>query len=160
ADVAVVGAGPAGLALSLMLLRSGVRVALVEKSSGDPASAGRDFHGEVLQPGGQRVLDRLGVLSPARARGARRLAGFRLLDRGRVLLDVDYGRLPGPYDHLLALPQRHLLAELLAACRALPGFRHLPGHRVSALTGGHGRCTGVVATGPGGRRVTVRARVV
>ncbi|GHG32380.1 FAD-dependent monooxygenase [Streptomyces albogriseolus] len=159
-DVAVVGAGPAGLALSLMLLRSGVRVALVEKSSGDPASAGRDFHGEVLQPGGQRVLDRLGVLSPARARGARRLTGFRLLDRGRVLLDVDYGRLPGPYDHLLALPQRHLLAELLAACRSLPGFRHLPGHRVSALTGGHGRCTGVVATGPGGRRVTVRARVV
>ncbi len=33
-----------------MLLRSGVRVALVEKSSGDPASAGRDFHGRSSSP--------------------------------------------------------------------------------------------------------------
>lgn len=159
-DVAVVGAGPAGLALSLMLLRSGVRVALLEKSAGDPAALGRDFHGEVLQPGGQQVLDRLGVLAAARERGARRLTGFRLLDRGRVLLDIDYRRLPAPYDHLLALPQRHLLAELAAACRALPGFDFLPGHRLSALTEERGRCSGVVASGPRGRRVTVRARVV
>lgn len=155
-DVAVVGAGPAGLALSLMLLRSGVRVALLEKST----AFRRDFHGEILQPGGQRVLDRLGVLGAARARGARTLHGFRVLERGRVLLDVDYRRLPAPYDHLLALPQRHLLEELTAACLRLPGFDFLPGHRVGALTRERGRYTGVVAAGPGGRGVTVRSRVV
>ncbi|MEU3838496.1 FAD-dependent monooxygenase [Streptomyces sp. NPDC028635] len=155
-DVAVVGAGPAGLALTLMLLRSGVRVTLLEKST----SYRRDFHGEILQPGGQRVLDRLGVLHAARERGARVLDGFRVLDRGRVLLDIDYRRLPAPYDHLLALPQQHLLEQLTEACGRLPGFRSLPGHRADALTHEHGRCSGVTATGPDGRRTTVRAPVV
>ncbi|MFJ8546475.1 FAD-dependent monooxygenase [Streptomyces sp. NPDC093586] len=156
ADVCVVGAGPAGLALTLMLLRSGVDVALVERSTG----LRRDFHGEILQPGGQRVLDELGVLDAARARGARELDGFQVLQDERLLLDIDYRRLPPPYDCLLALPQRHLLEELLDACRALPGLTLLEGHRAKALVHKDGRVTGVVAQRHGGTAVTVRAQVV
>ncbi|MFE7840556.1 FAD-dependent monooxygenase [Streptomyces sp. NPDC057474] len=156
ADVCVVGAGPAGLALSLMLLRSGVTVTLLEKST----AFARDFHGEILQPGGQRILDELGVLAAARRRGARALHGFQVLERGRVLLDIDYRRLDAPYDHLLALPQRHLLGELLTACSRLPGFTYLDGHRVHALLQEHGRYTGAVARAPGGHRTRVRAQVV
>ncbi|MFD3478767.1 FAD-dependent monooxygenase [Streptomyces sp. NPDC058695] len=156
ADVCVVGAGPAGLALSLMLLRSGVRVTLLEKSR----AFARDFHGEILQPGGQRILDELGVLAAARSRGDRTLRGFQVLERDRLLLDIDYRRLDAPYDRLLALPQRHLLDALLAACRRLPGFTCLDGHRVKELLQERGRYAGAVASGPGGRRVAVPARVV
>ncbi|MER5886583.1 FAD-dependent monooxygenase [Streptomyces sp. NPDC001941] len=156
ADVCVVGAGPAGLALTLMLLRSGLRVALLERST----ALRRDFHGEILQPGGQRILDQLGVLDAARARGACALDGFQVLQDERLLLDVDYRRLDAPYDNLLALPQVHLLAELTEACRALPGFLHLEGHRVKGLVEEDGRIAGVTAAGPGGRPVTVRAAVV
>lgn len=156
-DVLVVGAGPAGLALSLMLLRSGVRVTLAERST----SFRRDFHGEILQPGGQLVLDELGVLQGASARGARTLDGFQVLQREKVLLDIDYRRLPAPHNRLLALPQPHLLEELLAACGQLPGFTYLDGHRVSALTeDDDGRCTGAVVTRLGTRRVKVHASVV
>lgn len=154
-DVCVVGGGPAGLALTLMLLRSGVRVALLEKST----RFDRAFRGEILQPGGQRILDDLGVLTAAREAGACELDGFQLVDRDRVLLDVDYRRLPLPYDHLLAVPQRHLLDALLAECRTLPGFHFLDGHRVSALLAEDGRFTGAVAHGPG-RHLRVHARVV
>ncbi|MFJ3927862.1 FAD-dependent monooxygenase [Streptomyces sp. NPDC090022] len=158
ADVCVVGGGPAGLALALMLLRSGMRVVLAEKSTG----LRREFHGEILQPGGQRVLDELGVLGAARARGACVLDGFQVLERERVLLDIDYGRLDAPYDHLLALPQPHLIAELLDACTRLSGFTYLEGHRISALveqrSGGPYR--GAVLRGPDGGRVTVHAPVV
>ncbi|WP_369193238.1 FAD-dependent monooxygenase [Streptomyces djakartensis] len=156
ADVCVVGAGPAGLALALMLLRSGVEVALVERST----ALRRDFHGEILQPGGQRVLDELGVLEAARARGARELRAFQVVQDRRVLLDIDYGRLPAPYDHLLALPQQHLLGELLEACRALPGFTLLQGYRAGALVREGGRIAGVVAHRRGVASATVRARVV
>ncbi|MCB5165723.1 FAD-dependent monooxygenase [Streptomyces bambusae] len=157
-DVCVVGAGPAGLALSLMMLRSGFRVALVERSPGFR----REFHGELLQPGGQRVLDDLGVLTAAAARGAASLRGVQVLERGQVLLDLDYGRLPAPYDHLLALPQAHVLKELLAACRSLPGFVALDGHRIAALVEKRpgSPCRGAVLHGPGRVPVTVRASVV
>lgn len=157
-DAVVVGSGPAGLALTLMLLRSGVRVVLVERSP----SAGRDFHGEILQPGGQRILDQLGVLDAARGRGAVALDGFQVLERDRLLLDIDYRRLDAPYNRLLALPQRHLLDELLTRCRRLPGFHYLGGHRIGSLlhTEQSGACAGVVVSGPGGRRTTVRAQVV
>ncbi|MFF3216051.1 FAD-dependent monooxygenase [Streptomyces sp. NPDC002886] len=157
-DVCVIGAGPAGLALTLMLLRSGIRVALVERSTGFR----RDFHGELLQPGGQRILDELGILAGAAARGAASLRGFQVLEREQVLLDIDYGRLPAPYDHLLALPQPHVLRELLAACRRLPGFTPLEGHRIAALLEKRpgSPCQGAVVHGPDRVPVTVRAAVV
>jgi 2-polyprenyl-6-methoxyphenol hydroxylase-like FAD-dependent oxidoreductase len=155
-DVCVVGAGPAGLALALMLLRSGVRVTLLERST----ALRREFHGEILQPGGQRILDELGVLDGARARGARRLTGFQVVQDRRTLLDIDYRRLAAPYDHLLALPQRHLITELLDTCRGLPGFSYHEGHRLSALRRTRGRVTHAVAHRAGLGTVTVRAHVV
>lgn len=155
ADVLVVGGGPAGLALSLLLLKSGATVALMEKSR----SLDREYRGEILQPGGQAVLDRLGVLRGARDRGAYEHDGFQLVQGERVLLDSDYRRLPAPYNCLLSLPQSHLLAELLAACAAHPGFHHLCGTRVSALLTEDGRVRGAVGTGPDGAH-EVRAHVV
>ncbi|MFC8493896.1 FAD-dependent monooxygenase [Streptomyces sp. NPDC057235] len=158
ADVCVVGAGPAGLALALLLLRSGVRVTVLERST----ALRREFHGEILQPGGQRVLDELGVLADARARGARALRGFQVVEHGRTVLDVDYARLGDPYGTLLALPQPHLLGALLDACRAHPGFTLLEGHRLAALVERRpgSPVTGAVSHGPGRVRTTVRAAVV
>ena len=155
-DVCVVGAGPAGLALSLMLLRSGVRVTLVERSAGGE----REFRGEILQPGGMRILDALGVLAPARDRGSTRHDGFQLLSGKRTLLDIDYRRLDPPHNLLLAIPQHHVLEELLAACRRLPGFDYLGGHRLRELLQDQGRYTGAVVDGGPAGRTTVRAGVL
>ncbi|GIG63088.1 FAD-dependent oxidoreductase [Longispora fulva] len=140
-DFCVVGGGPAGLALSLLLLRSGATVALVERSR----TLDREYRGEILQPGGARILDALGVLSGIRERGAYPLSGFQFLAGGATVLDVDYTALPGPHNHLLSLPQRHLLAELLDECGRYPGFTHLAGSRVRELLTDGGRVTGVVA---------------
>lgn len=156
ADVCVVGAGPAGLTLALLLARSGVRVAVVERST----SLGREFRGEILQPGGQRLLDSLGVLEPARERGAHEHGRFTLLDRGRVLLDSDYRSLPGPYNCLLSIPQPHVLDALLTECRRYPGFEFLDGCRVTDLVIDDGVVRGVLATGRDGARHTVHAHCV
>jgi 6-methylpretetramide 4-monooxygenase len=128
-DVCVVGGGPAGLTLALLLLRSGVRVAVIEQRR----SLDRDYRGEILQPGGMALLDQLGVLKGARDRGAYELTHFQLVDRGRPVLNIDYRQLPGAYNHLLSIPQRHLLAELLERCQEFDGFSHLDGHRITGL---------------------------
>jgi monooxygenase len=145
-DVCVVGGGPAGLALALMLLRSGVRVAVVERAR----SFEREYRGEILQPGGLRVLDELGVLDAARRRGGYELTAFRLVDRGRTLLDIDYRRLAGPYNFLLSIPQRHVLEELLAAAQDCAGFQYAGGTRATGLHREGHRICGVSAVGPDG----------
>ena len=128
--------------------------------SGRSAGGEREFRGEVLQPGGMRILDALGVLAPARDRGSTRHDGFQLLSGKRTLLDIDYRRLDPPHNLLLAIPQHHVLEELLAACRRLPGFDYLGGHRLRELLQDQGRYTGAVVDGGPAGRTTVRAGVL
>ncbi|MET8773073.1 FAD-dependent monooxygenase [Streptomyces sp. NPDC004658] len=153
-DFCVVGGGPAGLALSLLLLRSGARVALVERAR----SFDREFRGEILQPGGMLLLDQLGVLDRARRRGGYPLRRFQLVEHDRVLMDIDYRQLPEPYDFLLSIPQRHLLEELLAACREHPDFTYLEGQSVTDLHREGDRIAGAVV-GRGERRLRIDAHV-
>lgn len=146
ADICVVGGGPAGLTLALLLLKSGASVVLLEKSR----STERTYRGEILQPGGMAVLDELGVLDAARKRGCHPHDRFQLVSGGRVLLDADYRRLPGPHNCLLGLPQPHLLDALLEACLTYDGFRHLPGTRATELVMAGGAVSGVRGSGPDG----------
>jgi 2-polyprenyl-6-methoxyphenol hydroxylase-like FAD-dependent oxidoreductase len=92
-DIAVVGAGPAGLACALMLARQGRRVVVLERFQ----QAGPVGAGFMLQPTGLAVLDRLG-LTPAvavRAQPIDHIFG-REARRGRVVLDVRYSDLNRP----------------------------------------------------------------
>ncbi|MGA8116518.1 MAG: FAD-dependent monooxygenase [Actinocatenispora sp.] len=154
-DVCIVGAGPAGMTLALLLVRSGITVTVVERTR----SLDREFRGEILQPGGQAILDELGVLDAARERGSYEHDRFVLSERGRTLINADYRTLPGPRNYLLSIPQRHLVAELLARCEKQPGFSYLDGTRVGELVEDSGRVTGVVCRGAGADQV-VRARLV
>ncbi|MFI6317047.1 FAD-dependent monooxygenase [Nonomuraea sp. NPDC050556] len=155
ADVCVVGGGPAGLTLALLLVRSGARVVLLEKS---PLHT-REYWGEILQPGGLAILGRLGVLDAARERGGHELARFQFVDKGATMLDIDYRSLPRPYNYLLSMPQRHLLAALLDAAREHDRFTYRDGCRATELIQEDGRVRGVVGRGAGGTTV-VRARYV
>jgi 2-polyprenyl-6-methoxyphenol hydroxylase-like FAD-dependent oxidoreductase len=86
-DVAIVGAGPAGLAAALFLKRAGHRVTVFERFE-KPAPVGS---GLILQPTGLTVLGALGLFDEIMALGSRidRLYGADARS-GRTVLDVRY----------------------------------------------------------------------
>ena len=93
ADIAVVGAGPTGLAIALMLARQGRRVMIHERFA-TPRPVGAGF---MLQPTGLHVLDGLGLTPRVEACGQRIDHIFgREARRGRVVLDVRYSDLERP----------------------------------------------------------------
>lgn len=155
ADFCIVGGGPAGLTLALLLVRSGASVVVVERAG----SFDRQYRGEILQPGAMRLLDELGVLPAVRRRGGYELSRFRLVDSGKVLMEIDYRQLPEPYDFLYSMPQRCLLEELDAVVSTYDGFRQLSGTSANALLLDDDRVIGVKCGSGEGRR-EVRAHCV
>ena len=90
--IAICGAGPAGLALALMLTRDGHAVELIERFE-QPAPVGS---GLILQPTGLSVLSDLGLYDRIIGLGHRidRLWGTDVKS-GRAVLDVRYDSAPG-----------------------------------------------------------------
>ena len=57
-DVCIVGGGPAGMLLGLLLAKRGADVIVLEQHN----SFDREFRGEVLQPSTARLLEQIGLL--------------------------------------------------------------------------------------------------
>ena len=111
-DVAIVGAGPTGLAVALMLARQG-RGVLIHERFDTPRPVGA---GLMLQPTGLDVLDRLGLTAQIEAHGQRidHIVG-REARHGRVILDVRYSELKHPRQ-AIGINRTALFAILFKAC--------------------------------------------
>ncbi|MEM9457574.1 MAG: NAD(P)/FAD-dependent oxidoreductase [Myxococcota bacterium] len=115
--VGIVGAGTAGTAAGLLLARAGHQVTIYEKVP-DPGPVGA---GIVLQPTGQAVLERLGLLPGVLERGARIDRLRCITDTGREVFDLDYRPL-GRDRFGLGLHRGVLFQTLLGAARAQDGL--------------------------------------
>ncbi|HEV7450291.1 MAG TPA: FAD-dependent oxidoreductase [Pseudonocardiaceae bacterium] len=114
----VVGGGPAGMMLGLLLARAGVAVTVLEKH-GDFL---RDFRGDTVHPSTLTLLDELG-LGAEFAKIPHRLVERVQIQVGDHLVQVaDFRRIPGPHKHLALVPQWDFLDLLAAAGRAEPTF--------------------------------------
>jgi 2-polyprenyl-6-methoxyphenol hydroxylase-like FAD-dependent oxidoreductase len=87
ATVIVVGAGPAGAALALLLARSGIDTLLLERH----AAFEREFRGEGVQASGLRCLEQMGLADDVAALPQTRMRRATLGIAGRVV-DMPIGR--------------------------------------------------------------------
>ena len=142
-DAIVVGAGPAGSATALELVRRGFAVTLVERAH----FPRRKVCGEYLNAGALAALESLGLASAARALGSP-LRGVRLVAPGTEAIEL---RFPAP---VLALPRADLDALLLQA--ALAAGARLVQARAEELVVDAGRVAGVVVRDDAAGRRAVR----
>jgi 2-polyprenyl-6-methoxyphenol hydroxylase-like FAD-dependent oxidoreductase len=118
-DVVVIGAGGGGAVLGLALAQKGIRTLVLEQAPGPPTG----LRGELLQPNGQQILDRLGVLSKLPSDATRDVRYFHFCrSGGERLCTVDYGVLPAPYNRaIVTLPNVAHHAILGELEKAAPG---------------------------------------
>ncbi|WFR67141.1 FAD-dependent oxidoreductase [Curtobacterium flaccumfaciens] len=138
--VAVVGGGPAGIVLGLLLARAGVAVRVIEKHD----DFNRDFRGDTVHASTIRLLDELGLGDRFRGLPQSRLDDFSLPmpDGSRALLG-DFSRLRPPYDHVAMVPQWDLLDMLVTAAREEPSFDVSMGLAATGTIEENGVITGV-----------------
>ncbi|HTJ43997.1 MAG TPA: NAD(P)/FAD-dependent oxidoreductase [Kofleriaceae bacterium] len=128
-NVGVIGCGTAGAAAALLLARGGNRVTILERVR-EPGPVGA---GIVLQPTGQAVLARLGLLAQIEERGARLDRLWCRTSRGRTLVDLAYARVE-PRWFGIGIHRGVLFESLYRAACAEPGVTVQTGVEVRELT--------------------------
>ena len=114
--VAVVGAGPAGAALSLLLARSGISVTLIERER----DFERAFRGEALMPTGLDALRAMGVREKVDALPWRPLEAWEIYLDGRPIMHVKEPTAELGDRALRVVPQPQLLELLIAEAARFP----------------------------------------
>ena len=143
---AVVGGGPAGLFLGLLLARAGVEVTVFEKH----ADFLRDFRGDTVHPVTLRLLDELGLFDRFDS------LPHSVVEKGQFDVDghlytlVDFRRLRQPHPYVAMVPQWDLLDLIAETAQNEPTFTLRMRSEVTGLMREGDTVTGVRYTGPDG----------
>ncbi|MBK8480712.1 MAG: FAD-dependent monooxygenase [Proteobacteria bacterium] len=161
-DVVIVGAGVAGAALAARLGRAGRRVLLLERDLRAPDL----FVGELLQPGGARSLEALGLLGCVQGIDAQRTRGFAVIhgeeQRALAYPTGSDGQRGAPVEGY-AFHHGRFVMRLREAAAAAPGVELRCGtasELIRAGTAADARVTGVVYRDREGHEQRLQAQLV
>lgn len=151
----VVGGGPAGMVLGLLLARAGVDVTVLEKH-GDFL---RDFRGDTVHPSTLALLDDLGLAERFARLPQRRVTTVQLpVGPDRSLITVgDIGALRGTYNYIAMVPQWDLLDLLADEAGREPSFSLRMNTEATSFLVERGRVNGVRYRTSDGRTGELRA---
>ncbi|MCD9196115.1 FAD-dependent oxidoreductase [Streptomyces albireticuli] len=135
----VVGGGPAGMMLGLLLARAGVEVTVLEKHR----DFLRDFRGDTVHPSTLRLLDELGLGTRFAEIPFPKLEEMRMRIGDTTVVMADFRRIPGAHKYIAMVPQSDFLGLLASAAEAEPSFTLRRCTAVTGLLTEGGRVTGV-----------------
>ena len=150
----VVGGGPAGMVLGLLLARAGVEVQVLEKH-GDFL---RDFRGDTVHASTIRLLDELGLGEEFRKLPQSRLERIAFPNpAGGVAVFGEFTKLRPPYNYVATVPQWDFLDLLADAAKEEPAFTLRMNTRVTEVVREGGRVVGARYRTEDGTEGEVRA---
>src|SRR5262245_19220024 len=144
----VVGAGPAGAVLALLLARQGVRVLLLESHH----DFDRDFRGDTVHPSTLELLDRIGLARELLQQPHGRLHEARITTPAASWPLADFRRLKPRYPYVALIPQPRFPDYLAGHARRYPNAHIFMGPHVTDLLAEGGHVTGVQYTFEGEKR--------
>lgn len=135
----IVGGGPAGAVLALLLARQGIPVMLLETH----ADFDRDFRGDTLHPSILEVLDQIGVADRLLALPHAKVSNLAVPTLSGPMQVADLSRLKTRFPYIAMMPQTRFLEFLTAEAQRYPNFSLMFGANVQALIEEDGVVRGV-----------------
>src|SRR5688572_3489504 len=117
-DCCVVGGGPAGAMLALLLARQGLRVTLLEQHH----DFDRDFRGDTLHPSVMEILHDVGLAERVRTLPHTEVREMVFSVDGQPFRIGDFTRLPTRYPYILLVHQADFLPLLVEEAQRYPSF--------------------------------------
>jgi 2-polyprenyl-6-methoxyphenol hydroxylase-like FAD-dependent oxidoreductase len=142
----VVGGGPAGMVLALLLARAGIEVTVLERH-GDFL---RDFRGDTVHPSTLTLLDDLGLFEAFDALPQSRIDGVSLPGPDGPVRLANLARLRVPHPYIAMVPQWDLLDLLARAAGEEASFTLRMRTEATGLLRDGGSVTGVRYRSPQG----------
>jgi 2-polyprenyl-6-methoxyphenol hydroxylase-like FAD-dependent oxidoreductase len=154
-DVAIVGGGPCGVMLGVLLARAGVDVIVLEKYP----DFFRDFRGDTVHPSTLELLFELGWLDEFLALPHDEFSVASANIAGQALKVADMTHLPTHCKFVALMPQWDFLNFLAERGRKYPPFHLMMQTEGTDLVESDGRVTGVRAKTPTGE-IEIAAKLV
>ena len=153
-DCCIVGGGPAGAVLALLLARQAVPVLLLEEHK----DFDRDFRGDTIHPSVLQVMDEIGLAGRLLQLPHTEMHTMSLETGAGTITPVDFRRLKTHYPYIMMVPQVDFLNFVTKEAACYPQFHLRMNARVEELIEEGGVIRGVRYRGPDGRH-EVRARL-
>jgi 2-polyprenyl-6-methoxyphenol hydroxylase-like FAD-dependent oxidoreductase len=135
----IVGGGPAGMMLGLLLARAGVGVIVLEKH-GDFL---RDFRGDTIHPSTLELLHELGMLDEFLRLPHQEMRRVKIKFDDEEIVGPDFSHLPTRCKFIALMPQWDFLNFLTTRAKRYPTFRLLMNAEATDLIEEGGRVVGV-----------------
>ena len=135
----VVGGGPGGTVLALLLARAGVAVTLLEAHP----DFDREFRGDTLHPSVMEIMDQLGLADRLLELPHTEARSFTLQTVSGPFTPVDLSRLNTKFPYITLMPQTSFLEFITGEAKRYPNFRLVMEARVRELIEEDGVIRGV-----------------
>ncbi len=152
----IVGGGPCGMMLGVLLARAGVDVVVLEKYK----DFFRDFRGDTIHPSTLQLLYELGWLTDFLALPHNEFRNVGVNIAGEAVKVADFSHLPTHCKFVAMMPQWDFLNFLAKHGRTYPTFHLMFETTGDGLIEDGGRITGVRARGKDGGEAEIEAKLV